>query len=389
MGQVSINHINGVPPFSIFVCDYNQYNCQLLQVVNTTVPPTINITIPELYDSYPIFVIKIVDSLNCEFVKEYNCQTLTPTPSFTQTPTITPTNTNTPTNTATVTPTTYTQTPTPTKTQTPTVTPSVTPTKTQTPTNTRTQTQTPTNTSTKTQTPTQTPTKTPTNTTSSTPTFTPFASPTQTPSITPSISVTPSAFIGEDFLYDFLIFVEPLTGATDIAEYLYSVNSATTFFGFSNGTPLSTDPNTFNQQITDYLGYSQFRNQLSGFKILYNQEYDNKIINGGFDVDRNFNLTELKANTVQSEAWYTILISTAFTLSQYQSLIGIGINQKDTLTPVGMNSDYYNFTFNFGLYGAQTFSKSAFRIYTTYPSNEMLLNNSGNTLYFKGLGLTS
>jgi hypothetical protein len=125
------------------------------------------------------------------------------------------------------------------------------------------------------------------------------------------------------------------------------------------------------------------------FQLINNQEYDNKIINGGFDVDRNFNLTELKANTVQSEAWYTILISTAFTLSQYQSLIGIGINQKDTLTPVGMNSDYYNFTFNFGLYGAQTFSKSAFRIYTTYPSNEMILNNSGNTLYFKGLGLTS
>ena len=378
MGQVSINHINGVPPFSIFVCDYNQYNCQLLQVVNTTVPPTINITIPELYDSYPIFVIKIVDSLNCEFVKEYNCQTLTPTPSFTQTPTITPTNTNTPTNTATVTPTTDTQTPTPTNTQTPTVTPSVTPTNTQTPTNTSTQTPTPTNT----------PTTTPTNTTSPTPTFTPFASPTQTPSVTPTISLTPSSFVPEDFFYNFLIFVEPLTGATYIADYLYSVNSATTFFGFSNGTPLSTDPDTFNQQMTDYLNYPQFYNKLSGFKIIYNEEYDIKIFNGGFSVDRNFNLTEVSANTVSTDAWYTILISTAFTLSQYQSLIGIGINQKDTLTPVSMNSDYYNLSVLLGTLSS-SYLIGEYRVYTTYPSNEMLLNNSGTTLYFKGLGLTS
>ena len=84
---------------------------------------------------------------------------------------------------------------------------------------------------------------------------------------------------------------------------------------------------------------------MSGFKIIYNEEYDIKIFNGGFSVDRNFNLTEVSANTVSTDAWYTILISTAFTLSQYQSLIGIGINQKDTLTPVSMNSDYYKYYF--------------------------------------------
>ncbi len=183
--------------------------------------------------------------------------------------------------------------------------------------------------------------------------------------------------------------MEPLTGATYIADYLYSVNSATTFFGFSNGTPLSTDPDTFNQQMNDYINYPQFYNKLSGFKIIYNEEYESKILNGGFSVDRNFILTEVSANTVSTDAWYTILISTAFTLSQYQSLIGIGINQKDTLTPVSMNSDYYNLSLSMGTLISTVFLQTTYRVYTTYPSNEMLLNNSGTTLYFKGLGLTS
>jgi hypothetical protein len=89
------------------------------------------------------------------------CDTPTPTPSNTSTPTVTPTNTPTNTSTPTVTPTnttTPTVTPTETPTNTPTTTPTVTPTNTTTPTSTVT----PTNTSTPTETPTNTPTTTPT-----------------------------------------------------------------------------------------------------------------------------------------------------------------------------------------------------------------------------------
>lgn len=379
MGQVSINSINGTPPYSIFICDYNQYTCELIQIVNNTVPPTINITVPERYNNYPIFVIKIVDSLNCEFVKEYNCQTLTPTPSFTNTPSITPSNTATPTNTTTQTPSPNTQTPTPTNTSTPSLTP----------TNTTTTSVTPTNTKTQTQTPTITPTVTPTNTTTVTPTFTPYASPTQTPSFTPTVSLTPSPFIGESFPYNFLIFVEPLTGATELANYLYSVNSATTFFGFSNGTPLSSDPETFNQQIGDYLGFPGFINQLSGFKIFFNQDYDNRILNGQYDSNRNFDLTEIPADSVPTDAWYSIIIWTGFTLTKFQSLIGVGINQGETLTPINMNPDYYNLTFNFGSLSSVSFPQGSFRLYTTFPSTDLLLNNTNQNIYFKGLGLTS
>ena len=154
----------------------------------------------------------------------YNSVTPTPTATQTQTPTITPTSTATPTATESATPTatatvTPTETPTVTPTETPTNTPSVTPTSTPTTTNTTIdQTPTPTPTSglssiayvanfdsgdisiigdfgavstpTPTETPTTTPTKTTTPTNTRTPTTTPTTTPTKTPTLTPTKTPT-------------------------------------------------------------------------------------------------------------------------------------------------------------------------------------------------------
>jgi len=386
MSQVIINNINGTPPYSIFVCDYYQYNCDFIEIVHDTVPPSIVITVPEKYKTVPLFIIKIIDSQNCSFIYNLSCQTPTPTPTntqtYTQTPTQTPTNTYIPTNT----PTPDTPTPTPTNTYTPTNTTTSTPTNTNTPTNTKTNTQTPTLTPTNTKTNTPTVTITPSNSQTLTPTFTPFASPTQTPTNTPTISVTPSQYSSSTFFYSFLILAEPISAATEIGNYLYSANTATTFYGFSNGVPPSTNQSTFNQQMNNYLNFLGWSNSLSPYKVFYNSNYDNSIINGPYNVNRNFHLTEITLGSVSSEAWYIILISTAFTLSNYQSIVGLGIDISDSLTPLIMNPDYYNLTVT---YTGNTFISQTYRVYITYPSNDFLLNNQNHTLYFKGLGLTT
>jgi hypothetical protein len=123
----------------------------------------------------------------------YNSVTPTPTATQTQTPTITPTSTATPTATESATPTatatiTPTETPTVTPTETPTNTPSVTPTET--PTATSTATPTATESATPTATATITPTETPTVTPTETPTNTPSVTPTETPTNTPTTTNT-------------------------------------------------------------------------------------------------------------------------------------------------------------------------------------------------------
>jgi len=364
MSQIVINTINGIPPYTIYVCDLNQYSCTIVASGVSAVPPSITITIPEIYNSAPIFIVKIVDSLNCEYIRNYSCQTPTPTPTNTQTPTITPTNTPTPSITPTNTPSSVTPTVTPTNTQTPTITPTNTPTNTVTPTNT------PTNTLTPTQTPSNNPTQTPTP--SNTPTQ--GLTPTPTPSVNNSVA----------FRNYFLILAEPLSGSSDLAQYMSS--SGSTFLGFSNGTPLSLNQSQFQNQMNLYMNYSGFTNSTGGFKVYLNTDYENLIINGSYNVDRNFLLTTITANTLPTNAWYSILIATAFTLSQYQSVVGVGIGQSENLNTTQMDSNYYQLSFN---YTGGSYLQIGYRLYTTYPSTDLLLNNSGQDIYFKGLSLTS
>ena len=152
MNIITLYNIQNVtPPVIIYVCDVYGENCIEVAIIESSVPSSIQIQVPSVFDDAAAVGVKIVSSDGCERLETVLCSIIaSPTPTNTQTPTITPT----------VTPTSITQTPTPTNTQTPTYT--------------QTTTITPTITDTTTQTPTQTPTETPTNT------VTPTVTPTQT-----------------------------------------------------------------------------------------------------------------------------------------------------------------------------------------------------------------
>ena len=120
MSQITINTINGNPPYSIYVCSSFLLNCTFVTSGLTSLPFTFNT--PSAFTYSPSVVVKVLDSQNCQFVQSYDCLSPTPTPSFTVTPTYTPSNTSTPPVTPSNTQTSYTPTPTPTTTNTPTVT---------------------------------------------------------------------------------------------------------------------------------------------------------------------------------------------------------------------------------------------------------------------------
>jgi hypothetical protein len=121
MSQITINTINGTPPYSIYVCSSFILNCTLVASGITSFPYTFNT--PSAFTYSPSVILKVIDSQSCEFIQSYNCLSHTPTPSFTVTPTYTPSNTSTPPVTPSNTQTSYTPTPTPTITSTQTVTP--------------------------------------------------------------------------------------------------------------------------------------------------------------------------------------------------------------------------------------------------------------------------
>jgi hypothetical protein len=127
MSQITINTINGTPPYSIYVCSTFLLNCTLVLSGVTSLPVTFES--PSAFTNSPSVVVKVVDSQSCEYNQNYSCLSQTPTPSFTVTPTYTPSNTSTPPVTPSNTQTSYTPTPTPTNTatQTPSATPPSTP----------------------------------------------------------------------------------------------------------------------------------------------------------------------------------------------------------------------------------------------------------------------
>ena len=127
MSQITINTINGTPPYTIYVCSSFLLNCTFVTSGLTSLPFTF--TTPSAFTYSPSVAVKLVDSQNCEYIQYYDCITPTPTKTPTLTPTITSSITPTPQITPSNTQTPATATPTPS----PTVTPSITPTLTVTP----------------------------------------------------------------------------------------------------------------------------------------------------------------------------------------------------------------------------------------------------------------
>lgn len=353
MQTITLNTLNGIPPYQVIFCDVAQTQCSGTTIITQTIPPSVSIDVPEQYQNVPEFLLKIIDSQNCEFSQIFVCTTKTPTP---QTLTPTPTNTLTPSYTPSFTPSAPTPTITPTITETPTTTPTISFTPTNTPSS-------PTPTPTPTYSITPTNTKTPTNTLTQTPTRTV----TQTPA-------TLSAFL----------FIEPITGNTLIGSYMYNSGS-NNFYGFSNGTQPSFSSSTFQNEMNLYCSFSgwtngEFHNVIPSI-VAQNFNPEDPVDNYfNLKVKYNFQTVLISANTVPVESWYTWVIPTSLTNNQIQTEIDLSLDGPNIFTTILTEPSIYTNTF---YYSGNTIPKTTYRVYTSFPSKEFLLTNHDN-IYFKG-----
>ena len=258
---------------------------------------------------------------------------------------------------------------------TPTSTATVTPTNTLTPTNTTTPTNTETPTPTPTPTVTETPTNTPTPTNTETPTNTPTPTNTETPTNTPTPTQTPPTILRA------YLFIEPISGSSSIGNWMY--NSGSNFFGFTNSSQPTQNQSIFDVDMNLYVDYSGWTN--GEFPTIINQVVPQ--LTGGVDdfgnsiIAYNFKTTEVPANTVGCDAWYTWIIPTTLTNNQRQTEIDFNPNGlSNVLTSVFTESTINSYTFN---YTGSTIPNTEYRVYTTFPSLVFKLNNNEN-IYFKG-----
>jgi hypothetical protein len=321
MPLISINSINGIPPYQVYICDINQITCVISTTINTTVPPNVILSIPPPYDISPQVLIKIVDSTGCQFTQVYSC--VTPTPSPTVTPSITPTTSVTPT----ITPTPGTPTPTPTVTPTISVTPTLTPSTTVTPTVTRT--------------------------------------PDPTPPPRP-----PKA----------LLFIEPYSAANSIGDYMYNLGH--NFYGFSNGTQPSLVFSAFTDEMRSYVEFSGWTTgTLPRIVEVDVPQVDGGVDSFGNPVFKyNFVTNVISANTIGEQAWYTWIIPTGLTNNQIQTEIELSINNPNVFVTNKTEPTIYQNTF---LYVGGHITPGVYRVYTTFPSLNFQLFDNQN-IYFKG-----
>ncbi len=397
MTEIQITGATGTPPYSVYVCDQTLSYCYLV-TGSTTIPPTFTFNPPPPLDGAVSIIVKIIDSTGCEYFEPFSCPvTPTPTPTYTPTPTPTPTDLCyciTAVNTGMTTGsfyyvdcdgvliekipvpadmTIYVCGSNPTLPDQVSITvgglcisnscPDPTPTPTTTPTNTPTISLTPTNT----------PTNTPTISVTPTISLTPSNTPTNTPTVTPSSTPTTG------FAY---LIIEPLTASTSIGNYMYS-NSSPQFFGFSNTTQPSVNAIDFDNELNLYLDYSGWTNGELPTIITSNVPQ----VTGGVDsfgnpiVSYNFETVQVSAGTISTNAWYTWLIPIGLTNFNYQSEIDVSLSNPNIFTSVLTEPTISVNTFT---YTGSTIPPVTYRVYTTYPSNDFLLDNTLNDIYFRG-----
>jgi hypothetical protein len=77
MANIRLNTITGTPPFQVYVSDVNGNNESLIGVVLNSVPPTVNIDIPNIFNNVPIIRLTIIDANNCSLFYHIPCNTET------------------------------------------------------------------------------------------------------------------------------------------------------------------------------------------------------------------------------------------------------------------------------------------------------------------------
>jgi hypothetical protein len=225
-----------------------------------------------------------------------------------------------------------------------------------------------------TKTPTLTPTisLTPSHTPTSTPCI-PSHTPTKTPTHTPTPSVTP--------ILKAYLFIEPFSSSSLIGQWMF--DSGLSFFGFSNYSQPAQEQVQFNIDLNTYVDFSGWTSGILPQIISANVPQST----GGLDsfgnqiVAYNFVTTEVSANTIGGNAWYTWIIPTSLTNNLKQTSIDYN-NQGDPnqLTAVNTEPTINNYTFS---YTGATIPATTYRIYTTFPDGNFEISNI-QSIYFKG-----
>jgi hypothetical protein len=175
------------------------------------------------------------------------------------------------------------------------------------------------------------------------------------------------------------LFVEPLTGSSRIGGYM--INKNLNFLGFSNASTPSSDQEDFQIEMNAYLDFSGWT---SGFlRTFLNPSLDNSVVDySGNSISKyNFQTLTIPKGTVDSDAWYTFIIPTGITNGLFQKVIDVSEGDAHTFIPINTDSIIYSRTFT---YTGITYQRGTFRVYTTFPSTELYLDNRLSTLYFKG-----
>ena len=74
MQNVTISNISGLTqPYDIYACDVYGNQCVLIATIRTSVPPSIIINLPSMFDTAPAVGIKIITSDGCERLETVNC----------------------------------------------------------------------------------------------------------------------------------------------------------------------------------------------------------------------------------------------------------------------------------------------------------------------------
>ena len=68
--QITINSINAAQGYNVYICDTSLIPCVYLATINDSDLPY-SIEVPAPYDTMTDFSVKIVDSNNCEIIKNF------------------------------------------------------------------------------------------------------------------------------------------------------------------------------------------------------------------------------------------------------------------------------------------------------------------------------
>lgn len=65
-------------PYNVYGCDIYGNNCILIATIDNLIPPSITVTLPPIFDTYPGITIKVSNCINCDYYEFVVCNNIDP-----------------------------------------------------------------------------------------------------------------------------------------------------------------------------------------------------------------------------------------------------------------------------------------------------------------------